>query len=339
MLTTVISGRVYDFSHAVGRNAAVGDGFSQPAGIALASGGVAYVVNRGNETNFGSRVSKVFIGAPGEEEVRAEFCYYGTDESQLQWPNSVALDAQGNVYVSDEWLNCIAIFDADGTFLNQWGTSGSGEGELNGPAGLAFDQDDNLLVVDSRNHRVQKFTKDGTCLSIWGTQGSGPGQLHTPWGITVDSQGTIYVADWKNSRIQKFDPDGQVQMQFGQSEDASQSLNHPSDIAVDDEGDVYVADWGNDKVRVYTAEGDLLASLIGDAQVLAKWAQNSIDANPDMLKMRRRVKSLEPEWRFCYPTGVVFDTDQSRLIVTDGQRGRLQIYIKDKDYTEPQFNL
>ncbi len=339
MLTTVISGRVYDFSHAVGRNAAAGDGFSQPSALALAPGGITYVVSRGNETNFGSRISKVFIGGPREEEVRAEFGYYGTDEGQLQWPNSVAVDSQGNVYVSDDWLNRIAIFDADGTFLSQWGTSGSGQGELDGPAGLAFDQDDHLLVVDSRNHRVQKFTKDGTPLSSWGTEGSAPGQLNTPWGITVDSQGAVYVADWKNSRVQKFDSDGQLQMQFGQPGDGPQDLNHPSDVAVDDDGDVYVADWGNHKVRVYTAEGDLLASLIGDAQVLAKWAQASIDANPDMVKMRRRVKSLEPQWRFCYPPGVAFDTERSRLIVADGQRGRLQIYVKDSDYIEPQLNL
>ena len=83
----------------------------------------------------------------------------------------------------------------------------------------------------------------------------------------------------------------------------------------------------------------VLTSLIGDAQVLAKWAQESVDANPDMAKMRRRVKSLEPEWRFCYPTGVVFDTEQRRLIVTDCQRGRLQLYVKDDAYVEPQLNL
>lgn len=339
MLTTVIAGRVYDFSHAVGRNAAAGNGFSLPSGLALASAGVTYVVSRGNETNFGSRVSKVFIGGPREEEVLAEFCYYGTDPGQSQWPNSVALDKQGNVYVSDDWLNRIAIFDAEGTFVSQWGTSGSGKGQLNGPAGLAFDQDDNLFVVDSRNHRVQVFAKHGTLMSSWGTQGSNPGQFNTPWGMTIDSEGAVYIADWKNSRVQKFDQDGHFEMQFGQPGDGPQDLNHPSDVAVDDDGDVYVADWGNHKVRVYTPEGDLLASLIGDAQVLAKWAQESVDANPDMAKMRRRVKSLELEWCFCYPSAVAFDTEQSRLIVADSQRGRLQIYAKDRDYVEPQLNL
>ncbi|HEY7492519.1 MAG TPA: NHL repeat-containing protein [Candidatus Tectomicrobia bacterium] len=337
MLTTVIAGRVWDFSHALGRNAAAGKGFAHPSSIALASKGVAYVVSRGTETNFGSRVTKVFVGAPGEEDVLGEFGYYGTGDGQLQWPNSVALDRQGNVYVSDEWRSQISVFDIQGQFLSRWGTPGSGRDELDGPAGLAFDQDDNLLVVDSRNHRIQQFTKDGQFMSGWGTPGRGPGQFQTPWGITV-ANGAVYVADWKNHRVQKFDHTGRFQMQFGPGEGA-QALNHPSDVAVDDDGDVYVCDWANHKVRIYTPEGEPLTSLIGDAQVLAKWAQESVDANPDMAKMRRRVKHMEPEWRFCYPTAVAFDTEHSRLIVADNQRGRLQIYNKVRDYLEPQFNL
>src|SRR5439155_22539748 len=108
MLTTVAEGRVYDWSHSVGRNAAAGNGFAYPCSIALASQGIAYVVSRSGEGNQGSRVSKVFIGGPGDERVLGEFCRRGTSRGQGMWLNSGALDRQGNAYVSDDWLNRIS---------------------------------------------------------------------------------------------------------------------------------------------------------------------------------------------------------------------------------------
>ncbi len=339
MLTTVIAGRVYDFSHVVGRNAASGNGFTNPQSLASASGGVVYVLSRGAAGDGASRISKVFVGGFREEEVLAEFCRAGTGDGEALRPSGVAVDAQGNVHVASDWLNRIAIFDADGNFLSHWGTHGSGAGEFDGVAGLAFDPDDNLFAVDANNHRIQKFTKAGQHLASWGSRGRGAGEFDTPWGITVDAEGAVYVADWKNHRVQKFSNDGAYLAQFGQGGDDPQDLNHPADVAVDAEGDVYVADWGNHKVRIYDPEGALLASLIGDAQELSKWAKAALDANPDMVKMRRRAKSLEPEWRFYHPAAVAYDTEQERLIVADTHRARLQIYLKDKNYAEPQFNL
>ena len=75
------------------------------------------------------------------------------------------------------------------------------------------------------------------------------------------------------------------------------------------------------------------------AQELAKWHREQVVANADVQKARRRVYTMEPEWRFSMPTGLTFDVAKSRLIVTDTQRGRVQIYNKLHDYMEPQFNL
>ncbi|MBM3222217.1 MAG: hypothetical protein FJZ47_00210 [Candidatus Tectomicrobia bacterium] len=337
MLTTVAEGRVYDWSHAVGRGAAAGDGFNQPCSIVAGANGMMYVVSRGNENNFGSRVSKVFVGAPGDEKVHAEFCRYGTDPGRALWPNSVALDSQENVYVSDDWLNRISVFDQDGNFLSVWGTSGSAQGQLNGPAGLAFDKDDNLYVVDSRNHRIQVFTKDGRYLGGCGKLGTGPVEFNLPWGIHIDVNDDVFVADWKNNRVQKLTKNGAFLMQI--AGEGARALNHPTHVTTDSEGDIYVCDWANHKLRIYTPDGDLITSLVGDAQVMSKWGQQSLNANPDMVKMRRRVKSLEREWRFCYPTAVAYDKGNDTILVADCQRGRLQIYKKDKNYSIPQFNL
>ena len=334
MLTRTVAGRTFSFSHSIGRFSMIGTGFRFPVDVGLASGDVMYVLNWSGEFIPATRVSKCTM----DEEYLMEFGSYGFDDGQFSRATSLALDRDENVYVADESLNRISIFDKDGMFLDKWGHEGSGDGALVCPWGLAFDGEDNLWVVDSGNNRIQKFTKDGRFLAGWGQGGTGDGELNMPWGITLDSFGDVYVADWYNSRVQKFTPDGQFLMTFGAPGSGQGELHRPSGVAVDADGDVYVADWGTHQVHVYDPEGAYITTFIGDAQQLSKWAQMLMDANPDYMKARYRAKSLEPEWRLCYPTAVEID-DQGRIVITEQQRYRLQVYIKEKDYVEPQFNL
>ena len=335
MLTTIAAGRVYSFSHAVGGVT----GFSLPTSLAIGRDSVVYVISRGSESNFSSRVSKVAIGPPGDEKFLCEFGKHGDTDGQTIWPSAVALDKEENVYVTDEWLHRIAVFESTGTFLGSWGTHGTGDGELNRPSGMVIDPEDHLYIIDSHNNRIQKFTQNGTFLSTFGEEGSGEGQFNQPWGVTIDNQGNIYVADWGNHRIQKFSSDGAFVGSFGTFGSGVGQLNYPTDVAVDDDGDVYVADWANHRVQIFASNGDFITSLNGDAHQLAKWAQLTVDANPDIMKARRRVKSLEPQWRLLFPASVAFDKAGSRLLIADCQRYRIQIYIKDMDYVDPQFNL
>ena len=339
-LTTTVAGRTINYSHTVGRNAASGNGFTNPIGLALGPDRVAYVVNRANENNNTPHTTKVSIPEPGGEEILAEFGWRGDGDGQTTWPTGVAVDSAGNVYVSDEWLNRISVFDNQGNYMSKFGTPGTGDGELNRPSGMTFDSRDNLYVVDTENHRVQKFSSDGRFLGKFGSFGSGPGNLNRPWGITTDLDNNVYVADWKNHRVQKFSPDGAYLATFGYGHgEGAGEMNHPTDVAVDDDGEVYVTDWGNNRVQVYDSAGVFLTSLVGDAQQLSKWAQMAVDANPDYVKARRRVKSLEQEWRFNMPTAIGYDRANRRIVVADTQRGRLQIYVKEESYSDPQANL
>jgi DNA-binding beta-propeller fold protein YncE len=310
--------------------------------LALGKDDTLYAVNRGweqvqnvsyNRTQLGTRIGKFTIGpAAGDEEFVADFGRPGDGPGQFIWPAGIALDGQENVHVTDEWLNRVSVFDQDGNFLREWGTAGSDEGEFNGPSGIAIDPQDVLYIVDSRNHRVQKFSKDGQFLMTWGSLGSAPGQFNAPWGITLDRQGDVYVADHKNHRVQKFTPEGQFLMQFGSYGSGKGQLNRPSDVAVDPEGDVYICDWANHRVQIFDAESKAITSLRGDAQELSKWARMSLETNPGAMRRRREVRNFEQEWRFAFPTAVVFDAHCGRLIVCDTQRNRLQIYNKLKDY-------
>ena len=352
MQTQIAAGRVFDFSHAVGRSAASGTGFRHPVAVAVGTGAgsdATYVINRGfemipnvhwNRTAVGVRISKVVLGlVSGEEELVTEFSKYGDAPGQVIWPAGIAVDSQGLVYVTDEWLNRVSVFDGDGNYLRCWGNTGNRDGDLDGPSGIVVDSQDHLFIVDTRNHRVQKTTGDGILLATLGGFGSEDGHLDSPWGIAADSDDNIYVADHRNHRVQKFASSGEFLASFGSFGTGRGELGRPSSVAVDSDGDVYICDWANDRVQVYAADGRFITSLIGDAHELSHWAKMTVATNPDAVKRRREVKNPEVEWRLSMPADLVFDNVNQRLIVADTQRQRIQIYNKLKDYSPPSRTL
>ena len=332
MLTTVAAGRVFDYSFCLGMYGMSGQGFWTPQDMALATDGVIYVISRGAE-ELGQRVSRVTL----DHQFLGQFGAFGRGEGQFVWPRSIALDDDDNVFTTDDFLNRVSVFDPEGAFISSWGEPGSDKGQLNGAAGIAFDADGSVVIVDSLNHRVQRFTRDGEYLGGFGSHGSGDGQFDMPWGLCIDDSGAIYVADWRNKRVQKFDADGNVLLKFEASTSGVGALEGPTGVAVDSEGDVYVTAWGSHQLQIYASDGRFIASLVGDAQQPSPWTQTYIDANPDIIKARRRV-NLEPEWRFRRPVAVKVD-ENDRIYVLEAARHRLQVYDKVKNYEEHPLNL
>ncbi len=334
MLTTTVQGRTWNFSHAIGRNAAAGNGFTQPMSIACDRSNGIYVLSRGGDGAGGvvqpnKRIGKVTM----DQEFLGDF-----GRGDFTWPAALAVDSRNHVYCSDEHEDTITEYDSDGEKLGVWGSSGSAEGELSMPSGITFDSENHLFIVDSGNHRVQKFTSEGNFISSWGTKGSGDGEFEDPWGITVDSSGYIYVADWGNNRVQKFSGEGEYIQSFGVDYPEEMRLDHPSDVAIDSEGDVYVIDWGNKRVQIFDSEGDILTCLYGDAVEFSKWAKEVVEANADALKAYRRVQDKSRLAAFERPTSIAID-ENDRIIISESTRGRLQVYVKEKEYMDPQYNL
>ena len=334
-MTTKVQGATFRYSHTIGRGEEAGTGFKNPVSVARGEGDLMYVVSRAYDYRSDSKritvctVGEDYIGEIGNAgRLGGEMMDSGESDApgSMVWPTSVALDKAGNVYVSDEWLNRIAMFSSDGEWLGAWGTQGDADGEVDQPAGIAFDSEDNLYVVDTGNNRIQKFTKDGQFLAKWGQQGSGDGEFDMPWGIGLDADNNVCIADWRNDRIQKFAPDGRFLMAFGESGSEDGQFNRPADVAVDKEGLIYVADWRNDRVQVFDAEGRFITEIIGDA-TLSKWGITKLDANPDMKMQRDIAQGLEREKFLRGPMGVVVD-DQDQVFIVDSQRNRIQIYRK-----------
>src|SRR4029078_418696 len=90
-LTTVVRGRAYDWSYAIGRGAATGTGFNYIQTMCLGNEGDLYTANPGNENNFGMRVTRIKLGEPGDEELVSEFFQHGQGDGKATWPFGVAV--------------------------------------------------------------------------------------------------------------------------------------------------------------------------------------------------------------------------------------------------------
>jgi DNA-binding beta-propeller fold protein YncE len=178
--------------------------------------------------------------------------------------------------------------------------------------------------VDAGNHRLQKFDPEGRFVRQWGAFGSGAGQLNMPWGVAVDAADNIYVTDWRNDRLQVFDARGHSLTTLGASGTGDGQFRRPAGISIDSAGHIIVADWGNERVQILRPDGMHLATLLGDA-TLSKWAQEFLEASPDVVARRRSAANLEAEQRFWGPVSVRVD-GTGRLYVTEHSRHRVQIY-------------
>jgi len=123
-----------------------------------------------------------------------------SDDGKFHFPEDVAVDGDGNIYVSDSANHRIQKFESGGNFILMfgWGVdSGAnefeicanscqagveppiepGDGQFNNPSGIAVDSFDNIFVADLGNNRIQKFTSSGGFDSEFGGIGSGDGQF------------------------------------------------------------------------------------------------------------------------------------------------------------------
>ena len=313
-----------------------GRGFHLPMGMAIRGDGRIYVASRSHAEAL--RIVGIQI-VSSQHEFFGQIGSHGSGDGQMLSPSALAIDSDNRLYLADDALQRITVYDENDAYLDTWGTPGSADGEIDGPAGLAFDGDDILLVVDHKNHRVQKFTRNGRFLSNFGAFGNGDGQFDRPWGITVDAGGYIYVADWRNDRIQKFTSDGEFVAKFGSSGNGPGEFNRPSDVAVDSDGMIYVSDWGTQRVQMLASDGAFILELRGQA-TLSPWATEYLESNADELRARSSyvpvydVDTNDPsevsariESYFWDPVAVVLD-DQDRLHVLETGRHRFQIYRK-----------
>jgi DNA-binding beta-propeller fold protein YncE len=180
------------------------------------------------------------------------FGEYGEAPGQMIYPTDIALDGEGNMYISEYGLtDRVMVFDRGGNFKRQWGGFGEEAGKFQRPMALAMDPAGRIIVADSCNHRLQVFNMDGELLAVWGGVGSEAGQFNYPYDVATDEDGRVYVAEYGNHRVQVFSAEGEPLAQWGTVGAASGQLNSPWGVAVGPGAEeVWIADTYNHRLQV-----------------------------------------------------------------------------------------
>ncbi|KPL09296.1 MAG: hypothetical protein AMS26_23020, partial [Bacteroides sp. SM23_62] len=176
------------------------------------------------------------------------------NEDDVQWPEGIAIDGNGNIIVADRLARSIKQLNSDGILITEWAKYGEGNG-VGEPIGIAINSTGEILVTDMYNDNIQKYTSDGTFVTQWGTWGTGDSEFIDPKGIAVDASGNIYVADTENHRVQKFNSNGVFITKWGSEGSDDSQFDRPRGIAADASGNIYVADTGNHRVQKFNSNG------------------------------------------------------------------------------------
>ena len=125
----------YRYSHTIGFYAQIGRGFNNQVDVALGRNRMLYVLNRaGADTEVRMPYKRVTI-CTVHEDYGGDISTGGSADGQIMWPVAIALDQEENIYISDEALQRISIFNQQGQFLGKWGVQGRGAGEFDDRVG------------------------------------------------------------------------------------------------------------------------------------------------------------------------------------------------------------
>jgi sugar lactone lactonase YvrE len=171
---------------------------------------------------------------------------------------ALGLDAAGNLYVCNYTNSRVEKYGPTGTFLLEFGTSGSGPGQFLYPNSLTVDAAGNIYVTDTANNRLQKFDSGGNLLFTY--SGTGSTALFHPIDVVLDASGTIYVYG-EDFKVTKLSAAGGL-LQTILLPASQVSYDEATALAIDAAGNFYASSFRGRSILKFTAAGTFV-SVVG----------------------------------------------------------------------------
>ncbi len=220
---------------------------------------------------------------------------------QLVFPNGVAVDSKGLVYIADSKVRAIFIVNVE-TGDYKMIKNGS-DGNFKWLTGLAIDDTDRLFVSDSSlkhvlvfdpNHKVEGVISEG---------------LYDPGGLAIDNENRLlYVTDAEQDLVMVYDADPPYKLlrKMGKpgtkhTSTAEGEFAKPTNVALDKDGNVYVADTWNNRIEIFDADGEFIRA----------WGKNG-----------------DGPGYFARPKGIAIDGD-GHVWVADSVQDRVQVFTPE----------
>jgi len=148
--------------------------------------------------------------------------------SNLSYPQSVAVDGMGNVYIADSGDNAIKEWMASNSNLITLVSSNSST-PLSNPQGVALDSAGNVYIADTYDSAIKEWTTSNGNVTTLVSNG-----LSAPNSLAVDAAGNVYIADSGNNTIKEW-----IVASSNLITLVNSNLDGPPSVSVDGSGNVY----------------------------------------------------------------------------------------------------
>ncbi len=215
--------------------------------------------------------------------------------AELHVPSGIAIDATGNIFISDAYnyvirkINTLGVITTvSGTHVNGYNGDGiqATTAEMGITGDIFIDKANNLYIPDVSNSRLRKVNAAGIITTIAGTTTAGyngdgiqatTANINGPSSVSLDSIGNIYFTDELNERIRMINTSGIVSTIAGNGttgyngdgiQATSAELNKPHGIWVNKYGSIYISDYWNNRVRAIYSSVDGISKVSANESII-----------------------------------------------------------------------